>query len=865
MNYLTFEEQEEYVITLLVPEIRKEPIEKAYFQGTGLIQKDVIIFDLHFSRAKKTTPVSEMREYLREMVLPYVKEANSEYILVADSAYFKLLSGAKKVEANLGYVLDIAQEFQDILKCKVVYVPNYKAIFYNPKDVESKISKSIHALVKHRVGLYQDPGSNIIRSEYYPEGEILIGSALQKLFTYDELTVDIEAFSLNPVHAGIGTISFAWNKHEGIAFKVDYRDLPDPVDGMYGEQVTNLPVRRMLKQFFNNFKGKLIYHNISFDVTALIYQLFMDDVTDTLGLLEGLQVMLKNWEDTKLVTYLATNSCAGNKLSLKDQAQEFAGNYAQDDIKDIRRIPSKDLLRYNLVDSLSTWFVLEKHWNQMVLDQQQPLYEGLFKDATQDIIQMQLTGLPINMQRVYEVEGILQEDMNKAMSVIQSSPLIAEFVQKLNEEWVVAKNNTLKKKRVTLADANESFNPSSPIQLQNLLYKQLELPVLDYTDSKQPATGGSILKSLKNHTKDPLVLELLDALIDLKAVDKILTAFIPAFKNAVQGKDGWHYLLGSYNLGGTVSGRLSSSNPNMQQIPAGGPYGKLIKSCFQAPPGWLLIGLDYSSLEDRISALTTRDPNKLRVYIEGFDGHCLRAYSYFGHLMQGIDPSSVESINSIADLYKDLRGRSKAPTFLLTYGGSYLGLIKNCGFTEEEARAIEAAYHELYKVSDAWVAEKIEQATKDGYITAAFGLRVRTPLLHQVIRGNSKTPHEAEAEARTAGNALGQSWCLLNSRSSAAFMKRAREDYKDLIRPCAQIHDAFYMMVPDNLEIIRYVNKHLVQETLWQDDPAIYHPEVGLGGELSIFYPTWAQELELPNGASEQEILALVDKHTDSL
>ena len=96
-------------------------------------------------------------------------------------------------------------------------------------------------------------------------------------------------------------------------------------------------------------------------------------------------------------------------------------------------------------------------------------------------------------------------------------------------------------------------------------------------------------------------------------------------------------------------------------------------------------------------------------------------------------------------------------------------------------------------------------------------------------------------------------------------MKRARKDYKDRIRPCAQIHDAFYMMVPDDLEIIQYVNKYLVQETLWQNDPAIYHPEVGLGGELSIFYPTWAQELELPNGASEEEILALVDKHTDSL
>lgn len=76
----------------------------------------------------------------------------------------------------------------------------------------------------------------------------------------------------------------------------------------------------------------------------------------------------------------------------------------------------------------------------------------------------------------------------------------------------------------------------------------------------------------------------------------------------------------------------------MQQIPAtGSKYAKLIKGCFQAPKGWLWVGLDYASLEDHISALVTKDPNKLKVYTDSYDGHCLRAYYYWGSLMPDIE------------------------------------------------------------------------------------------------------------------------------------------------------------------------------------------------------------------------------------
>ncbi|TGW14442.1 hypothetical protein EIL50_05525, partial [bacterium NHP-B] len=86
-------------------------------------------------------------------------------------------------------------------------------------------------------------------------------------------------------------------------------------------------------------------------------------------------------------------------------------------------------------------------------------------------------------------------------------------------------------------------------------------------------------------------------------------------------EDGAYYIFGNFNLGGTVSGRLSSSGPNLQNIPSSGtPYAKMIKKCFVAPPGFIFVGADFASLEDRISALTTRDPMKLKVYTDGYDG-----------------------------------------------------------------------------------------------------------------------------------------------------------------------------------------------------------------------------------------------------
>lgn len=184
--------------------------------------------------------------------------------------------------------------------------------------------------------------------------------------------------------------------------------------------------------------------------------------------------------------------------------------------------------------------------------------------------------------------------------------------------------------------------------------------------------------------------------------------------------------------------------------------------------------------------------------------------------------------------------------------------MNQCGFSEELAKDIENKYHEMYKVSDEYVQNKVNKASEDGYMDVAFGLRVRTPLLAQSIRGHSKTPKAVEGEARTIANAIGQSYGMLNSRAVSAFMSQVRNSTnKYNILHCCQIHDASYYMIPDDLEVLMYVNEHLVKESYWQNDPAINHPKVCLGGNLSVFHPSWAKETELPNNATEDEIISL--------
>ena len=642
MRYHLFAPEKEvprYKIALLVKTaaFNKTAVEQNYvfpLLAAGIAAEDIIAFTLEYDEKGKA-PAAHIKSYLNTL-LPVLDSMGVEFLYVADANYFKPLTKQARAEPHFGYVLPCLFPGFEHLKC--VLGLNHQALIYDPNQ-QPKLDLSINTLISAVQGNFSVLGADIIHSECYPETVSGVAQALERLHSYPELTCDIEAFSLRHWLAGVGTIAFAWDKHNGVAFPCDYTPLPEKnAEGEYGFYRRNDVIRNLLRKFFESYTGKLTFHNSGYDCKVLIYTLWMRNLGDTEGLLTGLEVVTRSLDDTKLIAYLATNTTAGNVLGLKPLAHEFAGNWAKDDIKDIRRIPLGELLRYNLVDTLSTWYVKEKLYPVMVADRQEDLYKGLFMDSAKLILQLELTGMPMSAKRIQEVRQELEGIQQKQANIIDASPAVQKMNLQVQIRAMEAANAKLKTKQHPLSKfADLKFNPNSGPQLQVLLYELMGLPVIDYTDTKQPATGADTLEKLVNHTSDPDHQALLKALIAHSKVVKILSTFIPAFESGVaKAEDGIIWLFGSFNLGGTVSGRLSSSDPNLQNIPAGSFFGKLIKSIFMGPPGWLFAGADFNALEARIDALTTKDKNKLAIYIDGMDSHSFNALSYWPEKMPNI-------------------------------------------------------------------------------------------------------------------------------------------------------------------------------------------------------------------------------------
>lgn len=843
------------------------------------VSDDIVAFTAEYEENGKAS-AKFVHAYLAEL-LPELKDLGTTHILVTDSTYFKTLAGVTKADPHQGYVLPC--KIKGYEHMHVILSLNYQQLVYKP-DLKEKLDQSISALASHWAGSYQPPGAGIIHAAVYPEGLQEVQEALKQLLGYESLTCDFEAFSLRFNEAGLGTVAFAVDQHRGVAFPIDYKPNADTLTipfaekrEEYGRFVIDYDRRAALRWFFENYQGKLIFHNANFDIKLAVYTLWMKDALDTEGLLRGIEVMTRHFDDTKIIAYLATNSCAGNVLGLKALAHEFAGNWAVEDIKDIKRIPLPQLLQYNLVDCLSTWYVHNKFYPIMVADNQEPLYQDLMKKSVKLILQIELTGMPMGEERILEVERELLAIQSAALMAILAHPMVSQFEDwKTYQLWekdfedrkAKAKNpgKILPKDRATFP--RHEFNPDSGPQLQILLHEMLKLPVLDLTDTGQPATGAETLEKLRNHAADQPTKDFLEGLIQFGQVGTLLSNFIPSFKRAIKkAADGIVWLHGNFNIGGTVSGRLSSSDPNLQNIPANVKMvingvkihlGKLVKTIFLGPPGWIFAGADFNSLEDYISALTTKDPNKLAVYERGFDGHCLRAAYYFREQLLHIDLDLPASVNQIADTHPHLRQDSKAPTFALTYQGTWRTLMTNLGWPEDKCKAIEKNYHTLYAASDSYVQARLKQASVDGYVEVAFGLRLRTPMIKSVVWGGPKMPSQAAAEGRTAGNAMGQSYGLLNNRAAVEFMEKVwASPYRYDIKPVALIHDAIYLLIREDAVVVEWANRELIKSMQWQQLPEIQHPTVKLGAALDLYWPNWANPITLPNGADQATIIQM--------
>lgn len=226
-----------------------------------------------------------------------------------------------------------------------------------------------------------------------------------------------------------------------------------------------------------------------------------------------------------------------------------------------------------------------------------------------------------------------------------------------------------------------------------------------------------------------------------------------------------------------------------------------------------------------------------------------------------ISEYNVAQIEYIKKNYSKERSKSKPVTFALQYFGTEQTLVNNSGFTIEEATSIVANYKQLYKHSDDYKQMRLDEVAKIGYATVAFGLRVRTPVIAKSVLGNSKTPYIALAESRSVGNAMFQSYCMLTCRALNEFMERVyASEYKHDIMPVNIVHDALYLMIRDNIHVVKWVNDNLMDCMSWQELNEIKHDKVKLSAELGLFYPDWSNEITLPNNINRKQIKEIVLK-----
>tara|TARA_R110002012_G_scaffold318308_1_gene536387 strand:+ start:27300 stop:28148 length:849 start_codon:yes stop_codon:yes gene_type:complete len=282
MKHINHSNENIFNLAILIKEqaLNENAIQNTYINplhSLGFNTNQIVSFSLEYQSKKQS--VTNQKIYL-DKLLPEIDKLGITELLVCDGEYFKTLTKQRTSEPHYGYVMPC--KYPNFEHMNVILCSNHQVLFVKP-DLKDKINLSLQALTDYSNGSYVDPGKGIIHSATYPKSLKEIEDALSKLHDYPSITADIETFSLKHYTAGIGTISFAWDQHNGIAFNVDNNILTEPniinkKSSRYSKEVDNLPVKKLLREFFEKYEGEVIYHNGTFDMAILAFELWMREV-----------------------------------------------------------------------------------------------------------------------------------------------------------------------------------------------------------------------------------------------------------------------------------------------------------------------------------------------------------------------------------------------------------------------------------------------------------------------------------------------------------------------------------------------------------------------------------------------------------
>jgi DNA polymerase-1 len=317
--------------------------------------------------------------------------------------------------------------------------------------------------------------------------------------------------------------------------------------------------------------------------------------------------------------------------------------------------------------------------------------------------------------------------------------------------------------------AGGPFNLGSPKQLQEVLYDRLHLPVLGKTPKGQPSTAENVLQELAESYPLPKLV------LDYRALAKLKSTYTDKLPAEIDPRTGRIHT--SYHQAVAATGRLSSSDPNLQNIPIRTQEGRRIRQAFVAAPGFVLLAADYSQIELRIMAHLSGDEGLLAAFASGADIHRATAAEVFGTPLAAVDDEQRRS--------------AKAINFGLIYGMSAFGLARQLGLERAQAQQYVDLYFQRYPGVRRYMDETRRRARELGFVTTVFGRRLYLPDI------NARNVQQRQYAERSAINAPMQG-------TAADIIKRAMIDvdrWIDAERPSArlimQVHDELIVEVAE--------------------------------------------------------------------
>ncbi|HHC7308920.1 TPA: DNA polymerase I [Vibrio campbellii] len=510
---------------------------------------------------------------------------------------------------------------------------------------------------------------------------------LDKLKASELFAFDTETDSLDYMVANLVGLSFATD--EGIAAYVpvahDYLDAPQQLDRDW--------VLAQLKPILEDEAQAKVGQNLKYDASVLArYGIEMKGIK----------------HDTMLASYVY-NSVGG-----KHDMDSLALRFLQHSCISFEQIAGKGKNQLT--------------FNQIELDEASPyaaedadvtlrLHNRLFANIEQDEklktvyeeIEMPLVPVLSRIERT----GVLIDDMKLSAQSVEIAARLDELEQKAYEI------------------AEQEFNMNSPKQLQALLFEKMGLPVIKKTPSGTPSTNEEVLQELAlDYPLPKLILEY-RGLAKLKST---YTDKLPKMINPSTGR-----VHTSYHQAVTATGRLSSTDPNLQNIPIRNEEGRRIRQAFVAPTGYKILAVDYSQIELRIMAHLSGDQALLDAFRSGKDIHAATAAEIMGV--------------SIEDVSSEQRRRAKAVNFGLIYGMSAFGLAKQLGIPRGEAQAYMDKYFERYPGVMQYMEDTRSAASEQGFVETIFGRRLHLPEIQSRNGMRRKAAERAAINAPMQGTA----------------------------------------------------------------------------------------------------------------